>query len=553
MHEKDLIRAARSIQSAVPAIRVAAALGVAMLVLVPLAEAGVNFTSGKVYVQQKVYDKACWFLEQARKEEPENTQVYSLLAFARAQRRQFASAGAAFEKGIKISTEKKDKKRLEELQQNRLAVVANLYNQGVGALNKAGSVRQSDDRTADAGTPQAAVEKERGSPKDFSRFTEGNNKTHEFWYYPEAGLTYAFTPGSDEPMQSPYRPFAASVNLDQAIADTTIFGPFSGASFVAEAAYDFELSAMIDPNSVDTYKNLSYVYEVLGRTDDAIRAAQRGLQLKPGEVQLQRNLRVAAMGRGNRLFNSGKYQDAIPAYRTAMAYDSASTLIYMTRIADAWYKMADPMQKGPERNAAYDSAASMYTQIFTVTPPESTMARENAIYNAAVIQVTLEKLPEAVKTLDKAVQAFPQNKDLLSLAGQTKYQAGDNQGAVDVLRKALVLDPKDATIHQFLFLSLNKLNKKDESVSEYTIYKALSDGKPRTGPQLKTWVDSADNRLGPNHQLKTTLKSEGYPEEVRTFSDGDKILESWFYWSKGKAVTFMEGQVFSQATFPTAK
>jgi len=124
---------------------------------------------------------------------------------------------------------------------------------------------------------------------------------------------------------------------------------------------------------------------------------------------------------------------------------------------------------------------------------------------------------------------------------------------VDVLRKALVLDPKDATVHQFLFLSLNKLNKKDEAISEYTVYKALSDGKQRTGSQVKVWVDSAENRLGKNHQLGTTLKADGMPEEIRTFSDGDKSLESWFYWSKGKAVTFMEGQLFSQATFPAAK
>ena len=551
MHGRDLKRAALMPRIAMPALGAALVLGFALLAA-SKAEAGVNFTSGKVYVQQKVYDKACWFLERARQEEPENVQVYSLLAFARSQRRQFTSAGGAFEIGMKLSRQKKDDKRLKELQQNQLAVVANLYNQGVSALGKAGSIRQSDDRTQDAGTPQAAVEKERGAPKDFSRFSEAG-KEHEFWYYTDAGLTYAFPPGGGEAMQSPYRPFSATTTPEQAVIDTTIYGPYAGASFVAEAAYNFELSAMIDPNSVDTYKNLSYVYEVLGRTDDAIRAAQRGLTLKPGEVQLQRNLRVAAMGRGNRLFNSGKYQDAIPAYRTAMAYDSASTLIYMTRIADAWYKMADPLPKGAERTAAFDSAAFMYTQIFAVTPPESTMARENAIYNAAVIQVTLEKLPEAVKTLDKAVQAFPQNKDLLSLAGQTKYQAGDSQGAVDVLRKALALDPKDPTIHQFLFLSLNKLNKKDESISEYTIYKALNEGKPRIGPQLKTWVDSADNRLGPNHQLKTTLKADGYPDEVRTFADGDKVLESWFYWSKGKAVTFMEGQLFSQATFPAAK
>ena len=49
------------------------------------------------------------------------------------------------------------------------------------------------------------------------------------------------------------------------------------------------------------------------------------------------------------------------------------------------------------------------------------------------------------------------------------------------------------------------------------------------------------------------IEVDGYPDEVRTFSDGDKMLESWFYWSKGKSITFLEGQVFSQATFPPLK
>ena len=99
----------------------------------------------------------------------------------------------------------------------------------------------------------------------------------------------------------------------------------------------------------------------------------------------------------------------------------------------------------------------------------------------------------------------------------------------------------------------NKLGNKDQSVSEYALYKALSDGKQRTGTALKTWVESADNRLGPANQCKTVLKSDGMPEEVRTYSDGDKTLETWFYWSKGLAITFLDGQKFSQSTFPALK
>jgi len=121
------------------------------------------------------------------------------------------------------------------------------------------------------------------------------------------------------------------------------------------------------------------------------------------------------------------------------------------------------------------------------------------------------------------------------------------------LKKGLEIDSADQTLHQFLFLSYTKLKKQDEAIAEYTIYKALSEGKQRVGPALKIWVESADNRLPAGHQLKKTITADGYPDEVRTYLDGDKSLESWFYWGKGKAITFLNGQPFSQATFPPKK
>jgi len=515
------------------------------------ASAGVNFTSGKVYVQQKVYDKAARYLEMARKEEPGNTQVYSLLGFSRAQLRQYTAAGGAFQLGIQVCADKKDTKRADELQKNRNALYADLFNQGIRALGRAGKIAQDDARTTDAGTPQAALEKERGEPKDFSRFTEGG-KTQEFWYYPDQKTFYYFAQGSD-PIQAPYKPFSVSTDPSVAVTDTTVYPAYTGASAVAEATYDFELAMLIDPSVPDTYKNLSYAYDLLGRPDDSIRAAQRGLTLKPGDEQLIRNLRVAAMGRGNRLYGSGRFLEAIPAYRSAMAFDSVGTVQYLSLIAECYQKGAP--SEGPTRAALLDSASAGYMEVYKRAPADSagSALRENAIYNAAIIQLNLENTKKGLEILNQGVAAFPNNKDLLLLQGQTKFQAGDMPGAVEAMKKVVVIDPKDADAHQVLFAAYNKLNKRDESVAEYTLYKALSEGKQRTGSQLKVWVDSAANRLGAKEQLTKTRTAEGYPEEVRTFSDGEKALESWFYWSKGKSITFLEGQVFSQATFPPAK
>jgi tetratricopeptide (TPR) repeat protein len=519
-----------------------------------LADAGVNFTSGKVYMQQKVYDKACHFLELARREEPDNVQVYSLLAVARNHQRQFASSGAVFQLGIKVATDKKEKDKLKDMQQNRESLTAELYNPGVRALSRAGEIREQDNRTTDAGTPQAAVEKERGEPKEFSRFTEGG-KAQEFWYYPEQNLGFHFPPGSTEPIQFVYKPFTGPAEPAVAVTDTTIFPPYAGASVVAEAAYQFEMAMLVNPTTSDVFKNLSYVYGVMGRPDDAIHAAQMGLKIKPGDDQLMRNLRAAALGRGNRLFESKRYVEAVPAYRAAIAYDSAGVVTYLSRIAESYQLAALRAKDGPERTALNDSAAAVYMEVVGRAPADSLgmATRENSMYNAAVIKVNQSKYDDAVKILDEGMKTFPKSKDIVLLAGQTKYQVNDFNGSVAAMRQALEIDPKDPTAHQFLFLALNKLDKKDESVAEYTVYRALTDGKPRTGSMLKKWVDSAANRLPPGQQVTKTVTTDGYPEEVRTYTDSDKVLESFFYWTKGVSITFLDGQVFSKATFPPAK
>jgi len=465
--------------------------------------AGICFTSGKVYVQQKVWDKAASQLECARKQEPNNLQVYLLLGSARAELGQYASAGAAFQMGIQAAKAAKKEDKAGEIRNNQMAYMSRLYNSGVKAMAAAGSVPEAEEQ------------------EDAKRL---------------------FTP--------PAAPEAA-------INDTTSYGKFEGDSKVEEAAYWFRLATMMDPTAVDAYKNLSYVYEVMGHTDDAMAAAREGLKLAPNDDKLARNLRAAAVGRANRLFKAQKYPEAIVAYRLAIENDPGTKLIYRAQIAQCNYLIAQGMdQKDPKRAAALDSTMMAYRDLLNDAPKDSANAsmRENAYYNTAVILTNQEKFTEAAKVLDEATAEFPNSKDLLSMSGQTKFQANDFNGAVSDLKRALVLDPKDPAVHQFLFYSWNKLNKQSESVAEYSIYKALSEGLARTGPQLKVWVDAADNRYGPKHGLKKALTTfGGYPDEVRTFNDGDKKLESWFYWTKGKVVTFMDGQELSQATFPPAK
>jgi tetratricopeptide (TPR) repeat protein len=514
------------------------------------ASASVCFTSGKVYVQQKVYDKAAYFLECARKGEPENIDVLSLLAFSRAQNRQYISAGAAFQIGIDAAKKKNDAKRVQDLERNRLAVNAQLFNAGVSALNRAGQFQVSSDRsTGDEASAAGKAEKEYGVPSEFVRVKEKTGE-HEFWYYPEKNTTLYFAPGADAASKLDYKPFAGSGDFQKAVTDTVVFPVYSGISTIAEAAYDFELAAYVDPSSVETYQNLAFVYSQLGRTQDAISAAQRGLQIKPDDDRLHRNLRAAVMVRAQRLYDAGKYPEAITAFRAAMNADPTNASGYLLRIAEAHLKRAEKGTKGsPEQKAAYDSAAVGFASVLEqASAPDS--LKQDAIYNAIVIYSNQENYPKAIEMANKACGLYPNNLQIWSITGQIKHQTKDYPGASAALKHALELDPTDASNHQFLFLTLHELKKQEESVAEYTIYKALSQG---TKKDPKVWVDSADNRLGAANQLKSVFKTEGYPEEVYTYSENNQTFETWFFWSKGKSFTFMEGQIFSKGAFPPKK
>ena len=465
------------------------------------ASATICYTSGKVYMQQKVYDKAAYFLECARKAEPENVDALSLLAVARSELHQYVSAGAAFQMALDLAKKKKDEKKAQSIEQNRLSVNARLFNAGVKAL--------------------------------------------------------AGAQGAEPPMEASLPAYASPPDPQSAVTDTTVFQAFTGASRLEEAAYDFVLASYVDASSIETYQNLTYVLTGLGRTDDAILAAKTGLKVKPDDERLLNNLRAAVMGKALKLYNEGKYAEAIVEFHHAQEQDPDPKAApgYQLYIAQARLKRAEALKKGSaEQKAAYDSAAVEFAAVQEM-PAASDSIKENAMYNAMVIYANQDDYPKAIAIFEKASAVYPNSMEIWSVGGQAKFQKGDYAGAETALRHALQLDPQDAANHQFLFLTLNKLGKpgdakSKESINEYTIYKALTLGSKKNP---KVWVDSAVNRLGASNQITPLAKTEGYPDEVYTYSEEGKNFETLFFWTKGKSFTFLDGMMFSQGAVPSKK
>ncbi len=98
-----------------------------------------------------------------------------------------------------------------------------------------------------------------------------------------------------------------------------------------------------------------------------------------------------------------------------------------------------------------DEAVTIFADALALDP-----ARPEARYNLALAQWDAHRADDALKTLAPLTDATPVNEDALSLAADIDESRNDTVGAVALLRKALVANPKDIAIYlQFAALSFD--------------------------------------------------------------------------------------------------
>jgi Tfp pilus assembly protein PilF len=100
----------------------------------------------------------------------------------------------------------------------------------------------------------------------------------------------------------------AEKRLRQAIEADIMFGPAHNnlgkvhyhQQRYYEAAWEFEYAAKLMPHRPEPRNNLGLVFEAVGRTDSAVEAYTRALELEPENPQLLGNLARARVRRGDR-------------------------------------------------------------------------------------------------------------------------------------------------------------------------------------------------------------------------------------------------------------
>ena len=187
-----------------------------------------------------------------------------------------------------------------------------------------------------------------------------------------------------------------------------------------EAARYFTKQTEILPDAPRGYANLGVALQALQHYDQAIRAYQHSIDLRPTGA--------AYSNLGSLQLYLGKYSDAAAAYEKAASL-TPKNHVYWANLGDA-YRWT-PSQRG-KSSAAYEQAIHLLRDAITVNPNDAA-AR-------ALLASCLAKrgdLRSAQMELDMALKTDPTNSSALYQAAIVSNIRGDRDGALGWLERAI--------------------------------------------------------------------------------------------------------------------
>jgi tetratricopeptide (TPR) repeat protein len=169
--------------------------------------------------------------------------------------------------------------------------------------------------------------------------------------------------------------------------------------------------------------------------DAAIKHLRRALEIKPALVEADLLL-------GQVLLDSGHTRDAIPYLRRAMEHselrDAATVELVKALTADGQHEAASKLlaQFAPPTDAGADTLIAL-----------------------GAIALELRQPSDAIRFLETALAAKPADPTVMERLAVARSLAGDLNGAVSALEKALQLTPESASLHLNLGVTYARLGR----------------------------------------------------------------------------------------------
>ncbi|MBS1826981.1 MAG: protein kinase [Acidobacteria bacterium] len=182
----------------------------------------------------------------------------------------------------------------------------------------------------------------------------------------------------------------------------------------------WERAGVLTPDNDLVWRNLSSLYLIEDRFDDAAAAIQKALELRPTAPHFS-NL-------GYIRFFQGRYMDAIPPFEKAVEL-APSRYLYWGNLGDAYRWTAGKEEKAKE---AFATALRLVREAIASAPKDVEMRASAAVYLAKSGEK--KQSLEEVKAVEKLGELGPGARFKLALASEI---AGNRDGALRLLESAL--------------------------------------------------------------------------------------------------------------------
>jgi len=95
-------------------------------------------------------------------------------------------------------------------------------------------------------------------------------------------------------------------------------------------------------------------------------------------------------------------------------------------------------------------------------------------YALALIHVMRGRFNDAIKTLNKAVEANPKHANALWLLGEIYLKVGDYEKAAESLEQVVIQDPDNLTALTWLSLAYHSLGKRGKALDKQSVLQNLA-------------------------------------------------------------------------------
>jgi tetratricopeptide (TPR) repeat protein len=201
-------------------------------------------------------------------------------------------------------------------------------------------------------------------------------------------------------------------------------------------------------------------------------------------------------------------------------------------------------------NRALPDAIRFYSEAEALRPDDADL-----LFSLGVVHYQLAEedtanaethMTGAVKYFEKTLEVNPDDQEALYNAASLHLELDGCDKGLAQARQLLDLDPRQGRYYDLVGRLSDCLGEKSERVAGLVFSRALRSGDvvPSEG------FEEHRGTYGPTSDLVRKHREEGAPEEVRVFTDATGgEYATWFYWSRGKAFAFYNGEKKYETSF----